>query len=219
VSTKNFANTVNFVPRPQKRYSPYLRSYENNDEIRIAIQNQDLYVLLSESFLHIQGHITKHDDSLVTTIALLNNCMAYLFNEIRYELNGIEIDRTRHLGVASDLKNYISIKRNQPFLLPLILLLGFAEDYNKILLNGKHELTLSAQLKMTISSIVWKMPHVKFSDAYKLYKFLSCRPYPVANTGSKKTAEFTLWVPSPHRLIPSADPALQRQRREHALSE
>jgi len=43
--------------------------------------------------------------------------MAYLFNEIRYELNGIEIDRTRHLGVASDLKNYISIKRNQQFLL------------------------------------------------------------------------------------------------------
>jgi len=79
--------------------------------------------------------------------------MAYLFNEIRYELNGIEIDRTRHLGVASDLRNYISIKRNQQFLLQnsgwsidddlkiekgnfnfcvrLNLLLRFAEDYNK----------------------------------------------------------------------------------------
>jgi len=39
--------------------------------------------------------------------------MAYVFNEIQYELNGIEIDRTRHLGVARNLKNYISIKRNQ----------------------------------------------------------------------------------------------------------
>jgi len=67
---------------------------------------------------------------------------------------------------------------------PLNLLLGFAEDYNKILLNRKHELVLlrgkdnddvykstvdtltMSQLKMTISSIVWKM-----SDAYKLYMF------------------------------------------------
>jgi len=64
-----------------------LRSYENNDEIRIAIQNQDLYVFPSESFLHIQGHITKLDDKIKTTIALLNNCMAYIFSEIRYELN------------------------------------------------------------------------------------------------------------------------------------
>jgi len=43
--------------------------------------------------------------------------MAYLFSEIRYELNGIEIDRTRHLGVTSDLKNYLSIKQNQDHLL------------------------------------------------------------------------------------------------------
>jgi len=41
----------------------------------------------------------------------------------------------------------------------------------------------------------------------------------VANTRNKETVESTLWVPSPHRLIPSGDPALQRQRREHALSE
>jgi len=39
--------------------------------------------------------------------------MAYLFNEIRYELNGVEIDRTRYSGVTSDLKNYLSIKQNQ----------------------------------------------------------------------------------------------------------
>jgi len=70
---------------------------------------------------------------------------------------------------------------------PLNLLLGFAKDYNKILLNGKHELILlrgkdnvykstaatltMAQFKMTISSIVCKRPYVKLSDAYKLYKF------------------------------------------------
>jgi len=75
---------------------------------------------------------------------------------------------------------------NFNFCVPLNLLLGFAEDFNKLLLNGKHELVLlrekdnddiykstvdtltMSQLKMTISSIVWKMPHVQLSDAYKL---------------------------------------------------
>jgi len=98
-------NDNSIIKKEYHSYSPYLRSYENKDEIRIATQNQDLYVLPSKSFLHIQGHITKLDDSLVTTIALMNNYIAYLFNEIRYDLNGIEIDRTRHLGVTSDLKN------------------------------------------------------------------------------------------------------------------
>jgi len=101
------------INKDYQSYSPYLRSYEKNDKIWIAIQNQDLYVLPSESFLHIQGYTTKLDYSLVSTIALWNNCMAYLFNEIRYELNGVEIDRTRYLGVTSDLKNYLSIKQNQ----------------------------------------------------------------------------------------------------------
>jgi len=72
---------------------------------------------------------------------------------------------------------------NFNFCVPLNLLLGFAEDYNKILLNGKHEIVLlrgkdnddvykstaealtMSQLKMTTSSIVWKMPYVQLSDA------------------------------------------------------
>jgi len=41
------------IKKDYHSYSPYFRSYEHNDEIPIAIQNQDLYVLPSESFLHI----------------------------------------------------------------------------------------------------------------------------------------------------------------------
>jgi len=100
------SHIINVIKKDFHSYLPYLRSNDNNDKIRIAIQNKDFYVLPSESFLHIQGRITKVDDKIETTIALLNNCMAYLFSEIRYELNGFEIDRTRHLGVTSDLKNY-----------------------------------------------------------------------------------------------------------------
>jgi len=44
------------IKKDYHSYLPYLRSYENND----------LYVLPSESFLHIQGHITKFDDKIET---------------------------------------------------------------------------------------------------------------------------------------------------------
>ena len=38
--------------------------------------------------------------------------MIYLFDEYEsYEINGIEIDRTRHLGITTDIKNYISINQ------------------------------------------------------------------------------------------------------------
>lgn len=38
-------------------YSPYLQSLKNNDEVRITIQNQDLYALPHESYLNINGWI------------------------------------------------------------------------------------------------------------------------------------------------------------------
>jgi len=39
-------------------YSLYQQSFKANDQIRITIQNQDLYVLLHESLLNLQGDIT-----------------------------------------------------------------------------------------------------------------------------------------------------------------
>lgn len=41
-------------------HSPYgSMSYNNNDEIRIVIQNQDSFVLPSQSFIHISGRLFK----------------------------------------------------------------------------------------------------------------------------------------------------------------
>jgi hypothetical protein len=38
---------------------------------------------------------------------LLNNCAAFIFNEIRHELNGIEIDRCRNAKISYMFKSYI----------------------------------------------------------------------------------------------------------------
>ncbi|EGI69327.1 hypothetical protein G5I_01942 [Acromyrmex echinatior] len=38
-----------------------------------------------------------------------NNCVAFMFNEIRYELNDVEIDRNRNVEIISTFKNYLSM--------------------------------------------------------------------------------------------------------------
>lgn len=145
-------------------YSPFLNSFNNSDEIRIAIQHQDLYVLPSESFLYIEGALTKTDGTISADSTLTNNSMAFLFEEGRYELNGVEIDKTKNLGITTTLKNLSSLNDNESrmlfnsswfgnggikldkghfnFCIPLKLLFGFAEDYKKIIINARHELIL-----------------------------------------------------------------------------
>lgn len=197
------------IKKDYHTYTPYLQSFNNNDEVRISIQNQDLYVLPSESFIYIEGSVVDSvNDKLVTTTSncrLINNFVAHLFEEIRYELNGIEIDRTRHLGISTAIKNYVSLTSMDGvmmqnagwdkdddlnilnghfnFYIPLKLLLGFAEDFTKIVLNCKHELILlrsksdqglvystvaTEKPKLSITNISWRIPHIQLSDFSKL---------------------------------------------------
>ncbi|XP_050522228.1 uncharacterized protein LOC126895602 [Daktulosphaira vitifoliae] len=90
----------------------------------------------------------------------INNRLAYLFSEIRYEINGTQIQKVRNPGITSTLKGYcsyspadinelhtaawdITTEDNKNFfdctyfsgIILLSHILGFAEDYKKILLN------------------------------------------------------------------------------------
>ena len=40
---------------------------------------------------------------------LVNNCVAFMFYEIRYEFNGVEIDRNQNVDITNTLKNYVSM--------------------------------------------------------------------------------------------------------------
>lgn len=218
----------NIIKKDYHTYTPYLQSYNNNDEIRISIQNQDLYVLPCESFIYVEGFIKDvKNNKLVQTASnfkLKNNFVAYLFDEIRYELNGIEIDHTRHLGTCTTIKNLISLSTTDSnamenaawnklddidvingyfnFYVPLKMLLGFAEDYNKIILNGKHELILlrnkndsdlvystvtTEETQLTISNISWRIPHVQLSDYSKLNMIK------IINSGAAIPIAFRSW--------------------------
>ncbi|XP_015124394.1 uncharacterized protein LOC107046316 [Diachasma alloeum] len=78
------------------------------------IQHQDLCLLPSKSYLHIYGRLTKEDAAApVERTRFVNNAICHLFEEIRYELNGVEIDRAKNVGLTSLMKNYVSQKPSQ----------------------------------------------------------------------------------------------------------
>jgi hypothetical protein len=194
-------------------HNPYASSkLNNNDEIRIPIQQQDIYTLPSESYLYIEGRVTKKDGNAGSTVPFINNPMAYLFDEIRYEISGVTVDSTKKVGISSTLKGFASLSPSEKnllaiagwvapdketitpdttgnfdFYVPLKLLLGFAEDYRRIIINVKQELVLlrssndkdcikagagatdaTLDWKLILDKIVWRVPHVRLNDEHRI---------------------------------------------------
>lgn len=189
-------------------YKPYVNSFNQNDEIRIPINQQDLYVLPSASTLYIEGNVTVHKNSSppepVDSVEFVNNAILFLFQDIRYELNGVEIDRIKNSGITTTIKSLLSMNENESRMsrlwgwdtdgiknstgnfsvcIPLNKILGFAEDYNKIIMNCKHELILlrsntnlnaiklnanQVLQNLSINNIVWRVPHIKVSDRERI---------------------------------------------------
>ncbi|KAL6417159.1 hypothetical protein ACFW04_014664 [Cataglyphis niger] len=118
-----------------------------------------------------------------------------MFDEIRYELDGVEIDRNRNAGITSTLMNYITISSDRTvimrnagwyatgyfnFCVPLYMLLGFFEDYKRVVVNVRHELilirsrnncligNLALEPVINIFKIQWRMPHAILYEVNKL---------------------------------------------------
>lgn len=161
---KNGVGHVNDVTGLQHHtYTPYTTSFKNNDEIRIVVQSQDLYVQPSESYLVIELKPSKpvNNDSDVDSLKFVSSAL-YLFSEMRYELNGIEIDRCKDPATTFLLKHMLACKlsdvadlqglswltnvkiENNAYrmFVPLKFVFGFCDDYTKIVANSKHELIL-----------------------------------------------------------------------------
>ncbi|XP_070521817.1 uncharacterized protein [Cardiocondyla obscurior] len=121
-------------------YNPYANTtFGYSDEIRIPIQQQDLYTLPS-----------------------------FMFDEIRYELNGVEIDRNRNVGITSTLKNYISLTSDNAVMLQNA---GWSEtsttsegffNFCVPFRNSKLE------PEIELHKIQWRMSHVILNEVNKL---------------------------------------------------
>ena len=80
--------------------------------IQIDINSSDVYINPSKSYLLIKGKLVRNDDNTPFAendeITLVNNAMMYLFSDIRYEINGVAVERIAHPGQASSMLCYLS---------------------------------------------------------------------------------------------------------------
>lgn len=185
-------------------YTPHTFAFNNSDEVRITIQSQDLLVLPSDSYILIEFRPSKRDGSSMTQADKATfpfSSALNFFSEMRYELNGIEIDRCKTPAITSLLKTMLACKTSDNnsmhsllwlggkeimemtyrLMIPLKFLFGFCDDYNKVVVNSKHELIMIRShtdtnayvasenfLKFNISKIHWKVPVVTLSDNAKM---------------------------------------------------
>ena len=238
------------------QHLPYASmSYNYYDEIRLPVIQKDLLTLPGESCLHIEG-VFKNSKFYT----LYFNAIASLFSEIRYELYGIEVDRTNLVGIASTMKALLSMnqnnaaeysvsgldpsgsnwienfsekhtfsgeanadKENQHFKIdvPLKFLLGFADNYRKLMIFGRQELILKREANdnnaiiqktgnhwdttkasnyppsVTINSISWKLPYIKLSDSAKSSFLMTLKKKQIV------TIPFRQWIVFEYPTLPS----------------
>lgn len=193
---------VNFEKHTHGPYSA--NNLDNNDEIRLPIQQQDAYTAAYCSSLYIRGQLLKADGTVSKTAFFDKMGLLFLFDEIRFEMNGITIDRCRNPGLTALMKGYVSFNSNEAVRLenagwttenftdengyfdvciPLKICLGFAEDFQKIILNIRQELVLVRSnsdvnaivnptaneiIKVKLHCVQWQVPHVSVADAERL---------------------------------------------------
>ena len=209
-------------------------------DIRLAIETQDIFTHPSESFLIIEGQLTRENGTAydpANLITLTNNGIMHLFKRIRYDLSGQEIENIMNVGQATTMlgllkypddfskskglnqlwykdteiganneNNGFNVRRTYifesdpvgsfSFKIPLKHIFGFCEDYDKVVYELKHNLTLTrnndndaifktanvdgagndaiANGKVKLSKVSWFMPHVAPADKDKmeLYKII-----------------------------------------------
>ncbi|CAH0562751.1 unnamed protein product [Brassicogethes aeneus] len=209
-------------------YLPYANSSLNkSDEVRIPIQTQNVYTYPAESFLELEGVVLDEQNKASGTIQLTNMALMFLFDEIRYEIAGVVVDRVRNPGLTSLMKGYVSFTNQDctryqnagwnhldyvkivhqgdghfNACIPLKILMGVFEDFRKVVVNVRQELTLIRSFtdnnsvfttkagekpQIRLDKIVWKVEHVQVDDQTKL-QLLS-----VIEKGRDLTMSFRGW--------------------------
>ena len=105
----------------QEKYteSDTIKSYEYNEyqptsgpnlnipeNISIHIENQDEFYHSRRSYLLVEGNLLKEDGTryaAADVIALANNGVMHLFSNVKYELDGQEIESVNNPGIAGVL--------------------------------------------------------------------------------------------------------------------
>jgi hypothetical protein len=174
-------------------YHPIIGTELNgiNSEIRVVIQNEDVWSHPHRSMICVMGQLTTIGDAEYEAtgqasddpITLVNNFFPYLFSNIKYHIGDKLVDEINYPGYATTMKGLLTYKEHQnsienfgwiadknvggakdsenggfqerrffynvipknkgtfALLVPLRHLMGFFEDYTKIIYGAKQVLT------------------------------------------------------------------------------
>ena len=92
-------------------------NYNNASPIVIRVENSDSYFRPSDSEIEFEGQVVKSADGEAfpkaeATLALINNGILHLFDNIKYELSSVEIDSVYHPGQATTMFGLLTKNKN-----------------------------------------------------------------------------------------------------------
>ncbi|XP_065668010.1 uncharacterized protein LOC136088253 [Hydra vulgaris] len=97
-------------------YEPVARTNLNSaEEIRINIEQQDLFTLPSEAYLLLEGRLLKLDGTAYVNadvVSLTNNGIKHLFSQISYQLSNQEIESVYYPGQATTMLGMLKYPNN-----------------------------------------------------------------------------------------------------------
>ncbi|XP_065642828.1 uncharacterized protein LOC136074440 [Hydra vulgaris] len=131
------------------KYKPINGTNLNAGEIRINIEQQDLFTLPSEAYLLFKGQLVKADGTAyanVDAVALTNNVQG--LNQLCYKDGTTTAVLADNSGFALRQLYIIqkpTTKGTFSFCIPLRHIFGFFDDYDKVIYGLKHTITLVRQ--------------------------------------------------------------------------
>ena len=137
-------------------YEPISTNLNKDGEIRINIEQQDLFVLPSEAYILVEGRLLKSDGTPYTdtdAVALVNNGIMFLFSQISYYLSNQEVETIHDPGQATTMLGYLKYpvefqlgegmnqlwQRDTSALADLVNNTGFKNRQNYIITQSKND--------------------------------------------------------------------------------
>ena len=92
-------------------------NYNNASPIVIRVENSDTYFRPCDSELEFEGRVVKATDGAVykkaeAKLALINNGLMHLFDNIKYELSSIEVESVYLPGQGTTMFGYLTKNQN-----------------------------------------------------------------------------------------------------------
>src|SRR6267154_453650 len=159
-------------------HTPQNQGINDKSDIIIEVNSTNSYILPSESKIIIQGQLRKSNathDAYVNAdeIALVNNAMMFLFKEISYSIEDVEIERIKNPGQITSMLGYANYPDD--FSTSSGLSMCWSKDTTKYANSSKYAASATAPAanytptaNPEYNQVIWELKHTlrltPFSD-------------------------------------------------------